>query len=103
VGAVVDQLRQAAAYIDRILKGGKPSDVPVQRRPNISWWSTWRPPRRSVLTYRRRCLARRANRLQPSIEMRMFECSRPDPRAWPNFDSEMHRFESCRLSQPVRL
>ena len=28
--AVVDQLRQAAAYIDRILKGEKPSDVPVQ-------------------------------------------------------------------------
>src|SRR6476646_521773 len=40
---------------------------------------------------------------QPSIEMRMFDFSRPELRVWANSDSEMQRFESSRLSQAVRL
>ena len=32
---LIDQYARAASYIDRILKGASPADLPVQQRPNI--------------------------------------------------------------------
>jgi len=47
----LNQFRQGAQYIDRILRGAKPADLPVQYPTNISSSSISRPRRHWVLGY----------------------------------------------------
>src|SRR5712691_3582686 len=51
-----DLFEKAAGYIDRILRGTKPAELPVQVPTKYELVINLKPPRRSALRCRRRCL-----------------------------------------------
>ena len=52
---VVDHFRRAACYVDRILKGENPADLPVQAATKFETVVNLKQQRRSASTCRRRC------------------------------------------------
>src|SRR5262249_5939946 len=55
---VVDQYRRAAGYVDRILKGEKPADLPVQAPPKTELIITQKPAKALVFVVPPMLLAR---------------------------------------------
>jgi putative ABC transport system substrate-binding protein len=50
----IELFRGAATYLDKIIKGAKPGELPTRNPPNSNWYLISRPPKRSASLCRRR-------------------------------------------------
>jgi len=70
-----DVFRRAATYVDKILKGAKPADLPVEQpsRTKVASWSSPQTRQALGITFPRRCLilADEVNPVTPSTSFLM--------------------------------
>ena len=58
-GNYADVYRRAAAFVDKIFKGAKPADIPMQQPTQFELVVISKPPKRSVLRSPHRCCCKR--------------------------------------------